>query len=240
MKGAILRSLSAQCFLLAALYAQAETVPKALDLTQGSSATSGSCAMPTETVSLRGVYFNPRVEPDPEVPWLLHYDEHRSQIRTSLHEMVDHASLNFVAIFLLMPHSLATPKMAPTPGQPLGEWANTPYLDNVALFVDDCHEFGVSVALDMGNNLWLPYSVDTENHRVGVPDDPPGRDPWWPVADATPWDESITWYTQIIEYVERKARHPENIVWWCMGGDYSRGGSESVLWNNDSHPEIRS
>ena len=238
MKGALLKSLSAQCILLAAFYVQADTVTREPDFTQGRSGALGPCARSTEMVSLRGVYFNPRIRPDPEVSWLLYYGEHRSQSRASVQEMVDHASLNFVVIFLLMPHSLRTPKIAPEPGQPLGEWANVAYLDNVALFIDDCYEFGVSAALDMGNNLWVPYSVDTENHRVGVPDDPSGRDPWWPVADETPWDESLTWYTQIIEYVERQARHPESIAWWCMGGNYSLGGSESVLWNNDSYPEI--
>ena len=157
-----------------------------------------------------------------------------------MHYYFNQTNLNFVAIFLLMPHSLATPKIAPAPGQPLGEWANMTYLDNVALFVDDCHEFGVSVAFDMANNLWLPYSVDTVNHRVGVPNDPPGTDPWWPVADETPWDESITWYTQIIEYVERKSRHPESIAWWCMGGNYSLGGAEPMLWDNDGLPATKS
>jgi hypothetical protein len=108
------------------------------------------------------------------------------------------------------------------------------------LFVDDCHAFGISVAIDMANNMWVPYSVDTANHRVGVPNEPPGTDPWWPVADETPWDESITWYTQIIEYIEHKSHHPESIAWWCMGGNYSLGGAEPVLWDNDHVPEIKS
>jgi hypothetical protein len=209
-------------------------------LSAADASAAGACVLPAEGASLRGVYFNPRVHPDPGFPWLVHYAEHRSRIRTSLQEMADHTGLNFVAVFLLMPHSLATPKTAPAPGQPLAEWANMTYLDNVALFVDDCQEVGVSVALDLANNLWVPHAVDTANHRVGVPDDPPGTDPWWPVADETPWDESVTWYTQIIEHVESKARHPEGIAWWCMGGNYSLGGAEPVLWDNDGLPAITS
>ncbi len=192
-----------------------------------------------KSASMRGVFFNPVINDSTNFPWLLYYSTYRSEIKMALQEMATEANLNFAAIFLLIPNSLATPKQAPTPGQPLEEWANMAYLDNVAMFIDDCHEAGVSVALDMANNMWVPYSVDTANHLVGVPDDPAGTDPWWPIADDTPWDESVTWYTEIIEYVEGKASHPESIAWWCMGGNYTFGGAETGLWDNDYIPEIK-
>lgn len=198
-----------------------------------------SCLVsPTEADGFRGVFFNPQVKSGPDFPWLLHYDACRDSVRRSLAELATEPRINLVAIFLLMPHTLATPKQAPAPGQPLQQWANLAYLDQVAQFIDDCADAGLSVGIDMANNLWVPYAVDSANHKVGIPDDPPGTDPWWPVADDTPWDESITWYTQIIEYVEGKARRPDRIAWWCMGGSYALGGAESVLWMDQDQPEV--
>jgi hypothetical protein len=186
----------------------------------------------------RGLYFNPQIEPGTDYPWLLHYDAHRETVRHVLRELADETRINFVAIFLLMPHTLAVPKQAPAPGQALAQWANVDYLGHVAQFIDDCAAEEISVGLDMANNLWVPYAVDTANHRVGVPDEPPDTDPWWPVADDTPWDESVTWYTQIIAYVETKTQHPDRIAWWCMGGSYALGGAESVLWMGEDQPEL--
>jgi len=218
------------------------STPIILAATLGQSAAAqapGENVAGADSAFLRGVYFNPLIEGSTNYPWLLSYPTYRRQITAALQDMVREATLNLAAIFLSMPNSLATPKQAPAPGQPLAEWANVTYLDNVALFIDDCHAAGVSVALDMANNMWIPYSVDAGTRLVGVPDDPPGTDPWWPVADDTPWDESVTWYTEIIEYVEGKTNHPESIAWWCMGGNHALGGAETALWDNDGVPDMK-
>lgn len=187
----------------------------------------------------RGVFFNPQLQPGPEFPWQLHYRTCRDAIKRDLAELKKAADFNLVAVYVLMPHTLATPKRAPRPGESIEGWANLNYLDQLALFIDDCHEAGLSVALDMANNLWVPGAIDPEGRRVGVPDDPPGRDPWWPVADDTPWDESIAWYTGIITYVEEHARHPEAIAWWCMDGNHALGGAEPVLWAEEAPAGLR-
>jgi hypothetical protein len=181
----------------------------------------------------RGVYFNPLVKPDmPDFPWLLHYGPCRDQVRTTLHELADTTGANLVDIFVVIAYSLKDPKQAPRPGQPLEEWANPAYVDNVAAFVDDCHDAGLSAELDLVSNMWVPYSVDPDNQI--------GNSAYWPKPDETPWDESATWYREMITAIEARTKHPENIALWCMMGNYTLGGAEPCLWNRDDNPGILS
>jgi len=170
-------------------------------------------------------------------PWpLFHwYDTdsaYRAGIRSALTELARDAGINLITVFVAIPHTLKNPPQGPQAGQPISEWANFTYLDNLALFVDDCHGAGISVELDLADNRWIPFSVDSEHH-LGQPGNPS-----WPVADDTPWDESATWYTQIINYVESQAKHPQSIAMWCMMGHYQLGTAEPVLWGNDYIPEV--
>ena len=102
----------------------------------------------------------------------------------------------------------------------------------MAVFVDDCHDAGISVEFDLVDNRWIPYRVDSEHH-IGRP-----GGSGWPVADDTPWNESATWYREVINYVESQAQHPENIAMWSMMGHYQHGTAEPDLWGNDLNPAI--
>ncbi|MBM3493649.1 MAG: hypothetical protein FJX72_04905, partial [Armatimonadetes bacterium] len=180
----------------------------------------------------RGVFFNPQVAPDPNFPWLIHYDAHRPAIRTALTDLRRHARINLVDIHVMIPHSLRIPARGNRVGESAAQWADTQFLDNVALFVDDCHAAGVQVELDLVDNRWIPHTVDPEAH-IGKP-----GNPWWPVADGDPWDEAAEWYRQVIEHVESRARHPGAIAMWCMMGNYHWGAAEPVLWDDARRPEI--
>ncbi len=187
----------------------------------------GLSNMPSPQASFRGVFFNPQLGSNP-VFSELYYRQYRPQIRTILQEMHETADINLVAMFIIIPHTLLNPGQGNQAGQTIEQWGNLAYLDNVALFIDDCSEAGIAVELDLADNRWIPYTVDSEHH-IGKP-----NDPWWPVADDTPWDESAEWYSQIINYVESHAAHPGNIAMWCMSGNYTLGGSEPVLWGESS------
>lgn len=190
-------------------------------------ASGSSTFSPPALPTLRGFNFNPQVVPsDAGFPWLMFYSQYRTRITTELQELVSTTNINFIDLIVLFPWTLKYAHQAPQANQPLAEWASIPFLDNLAMFIDDCHGLGVSVEVDLANHMWIPYSVDSENHHVGYP-----GDPWWPVADETPWDESATWYTQIINYIEGKVVHPEGIAMWCMFGSYVWGGAEPTLFS---------
>ena len=178
----------------------------------------------------RGIFFNPQFGSGARYPWMAHYTKCRNQVREVLQELKDEADLNLVVIFVRMNRTLLNPTVAPLEGQALTDWANIEYLDNVAAFVDDCHDVGLEVALDTACNLWVPYFVDTENHVSN-------RD-LWPVPDDTPWYEAAQWYREVITYVEGRAKHPENIAMWSMMGNYTLGPAEPVLWDYPEKPVI--
>lgn len=180
----------------------------------------------------RGVHFNPQVQADPNFPWLLHYAGQRTAVRKALRELRTETGANLVDVFVMIPNSLRTPARGNRVGQRLEEWANLGFLDNVALFVDDCHDAGLSVELDAVDNRWIPCSIDSSEH-IGKP-----GSPWWPTADETPWDEAAEWYAQVITAVEVRARHPEAIAFWCMMGNYHWGAAEPVLWSDEGRPAI--
>jgi hypothetical protein len=184
----------------------------------------------TPSGGFRGVYFNPCLSETPNHPWLLHYAEHRSEVQAQLRGLVAETHMNLVSVFVLIAYSLKTPSEAPGAGQPVEAWANLDYLDQVAHFVDDCHDAGLQVALDLASNLWVPYSVDPKNQI--------GNSPHWPRPDESPWDEAATWYKGVIEYVESKTTHPESIAFWSMMGNHQWGGAEPVLWPDDSNPAL--
>lgn len=189
------------------------------------------------TAQFRGVFFNPYVRHEAMAgyPWpvFTHYTgDYRRQIQAALSDLKQTARINLVAVFVPIPFTLATPPHAPSAGQPLAEWANVEYLEGLADFVDDCHAAGVGVELDLADNRWIPYTVDSAKH-IGQPGNPS-----WPVADETPWEESATWYSQVIEYVEAHAEHPDSIAMWGMLGHYQHGTAEPCLWNTDATPEI--
>jgi len=185
----------------------------------------------------RGVFFNPNVDngmmADYPYPVFNPYGpEYRAQIRAALQALSREAGINFIDVFLPIPFTLAHPPKAPRAGQPLEEWANMTYLDNAAVFVDDCHDAGISVEFDLADNRWIPFKVEPELH-IGDS----RKNPVWPVADDTPWDESATWYSQVIERIESRTHHPENIAMWCMMGHYQLGAAEPDLWGNENIPE---
>ncbi|MFA6239664.1 MAG: hypothetical protein WC655_01970 [Candidatus Hydrogenedentales bacterium] len=179
----------------------------------------------------RGVHFNPQVRADmPDFPWLLFYPEHRETVRRALEELVREARVNFIDIFVMIPHTLAKSAVGPQAGQTLAEWANIAYLDNVAAFIDDCHAAGISLEIDLACNLWIPHSVDSEHHL--------SNSGHWPKADDTPWDEAATWYSEVIEYVEAHTAHPESIAMWSMMGNHEFGAAEPVLWDREDLPAV--
>lgn len=188
-------------------------------------------AVPARAPSgFRGMYFNPDFGNAPNYPWLLLYPRHRGEVQTQLKELVEETRANLVAVYVLIAYSLKTPSHAPEAGQPLAAWANLSYLDQVALFVDDCHDAGLSVELDLASNLWVPYSVDPKNQISNSGN--------WPRPDETPWDEAATWYTEVIEYIEGKVSHPENIALWAMTGNHHWGAAEPCLWPDDHNPAM--
>ena len=179
---------------------------------------------------LRGVYFNPYLSSEPHYPWLLHYPKHRGEVQAQLKALATETQLNLVSVFVVIAYSLKTPAEAPVAGASMEAWANLDYLDNVAQFVDDCHDAGLSVELDLASNLWVPYSVDPA-HQIS-------NSGYWPKPDETPWDEAATWYTGVIEYIEGKAAHPEAIAFWSMMGNHQWGAAEPVLWPDDNNPAM--
>ncbi|MCA9437206.1 MAG: hypothetical protein KC978_15580 [Candidatus Omnitrophica bacterium] len=187
----------------------------------------------------RGVFFNPNIKHrfSAGYPWPVFdpYDgEYRDQIRSALRDLVSEADINLIALFVPIPFTLAHPPEAPQIGQQINDWANTRYLDNLAVFIDDCHDAGILVEIDLADNRWIPYSIDSEHH-IGRP-----GNPTWPVADETPWEESAIWYTQMIDYIESHTKHPESIAMWCMMGNYQLGTCEPCLWNRGDNPAITS
>lgn len=192
---------------------------------------------PEVASGFRGVFFNPNI-PHPQMagyPWPVfdpYGTEYRRSIRQALADLASEARINLVDLFLPIPFTLAHPLQAPRPGQPLREWANLRYLDNVARFVDDCHAAGIAVQFDLVDNRWVPFEVDSEHH-IGRP-----GNPCWPVADADSWQSSATWYAEIIAYIEAHARHPEAIALWSMMGNYQHGAAEPCLWDDDRQPAI--
>ena len=103
----------------------------------------------------------------------------------------------------------------------------------MAVFVDDCHDADIAVDLDLVDNRWIPFRVDSEHH-IGRP-----GGSGWPVADDTPWDKSATWYREvIIRYRMRGLSIPRSIAMWSMMGHYHHGTAEPELWDNDVNPAI--
>lgn len=214
--------------------------PLATVLTGGTCPTVACAAEQTPDAELpapprtgwRGVFFNPQVAAVGDLPWLLHYGAHREMVQRVLAELRANIGINLVDVQVLIPHSLRVPARGNLVGEPIEEWANTGFLDNIALFVDDCHAAGVAVELDLADNRWLPSTVDPEGH-IGKP-----GNAWWPQPDSTPWDEAAEWYAGVIRYVEMRSAHPEAIAMWCLMGNYALGGAEPVLWHNSNRPEI--
>jgi hypothetical protein len=188
---------------------------------------------PAVQTSLRGVYLDRQLGSDP-VPWLLHYPQYRTRIRAALRDLAGTAHINLAVVFIGIPDTLRRPAQGNRIGEKMEQWANVSFLDNVAAFIDDCHQARVAVELDLADNRWIPHAVDSANH-IGQP----GK-PWWPVAGDTPWLESAAWYSQVINYVEARARHPESIALWTMMGNYHLGMAEPVLWDTDGNPAIKS
>ena len=180
----------------------------------------------------RGVYFNPQLNADPNYPWLLNYPACRSKIQIALQELHSRAGVNLVDVFVMIPNTLKQPAHGNRPGEPLEAWANTDFLDNVCTFIEDCHAERIQAALDLADNRWVPASVDP-THHIGAP-----NSKWWPTADPEPWKASAEWYAQVINYVERHLRHPQNIAYWCMMGNYVHGAAEPLLWDSVEPNEL--
>ena len=180
---------------------------------------------------LRGVYFNPQVRPKgPRFPWLRFYDKCRHEVNRELAELVDKTGINFICIQLLIADTLKDGAPVSRWGSRITDWAEMAALDNLVAFLAYCRTLGVCVEIDLANNMWIPYAVDGAHHIA--------NQRWWPKPGATPWVESVTWYTQIIQYVEAKVGDPESIALWDMFGNYQFGGAEPVLWDRPDCPEI--
>ena len=199
---------------------------------QAATASTSRGAVPLADKAWRGVFFNPQVKrgESPEFPWLLHYSLCRHEVQAHLKDLVGTTRVNFVSVFVNIAHSLQKPSRLPQPGQPVASWANTAYLDNVAAFIDDCDEAGLSVEVDLASNLWLPLSVDAQ-HQIA-------NSGSWPAPTENPWIESALWYRETIQAIEDRTRHPERIAMWCMMGNYEFGEAEPCLWDRDDNPAI--
>ena len=185
--------------------------------------------------TLRGVFFNPDLDGFPTDPWnwLLLYDNPTltAVVNNELFDLVDRTGINFIDVHILMAHTRATAGVAPSDDDDsITDWANMSFMNNIVDFIDYCDSLGVVVELDLANNMWIPFSVDTANHL--------GNSPFWPQPDETPWTESIVWHTQIIEYVEANVANKDAIALWDMFGNYIFGAAEPVLWDRPEYPEI--
>ena len=114
----------------------------------------------------RGVFFNPNIQHAGMAgyPWPVfdpYGPEYRGKIRVALQELAREANVNLIGVFIPIPFTLSHPPQGPQAGQPLREWANLNYLNNVAVFVEDCHNAGISVEFDLVDNRWIPYRVDS-------------------------------------------------------------------------------
>jgi hypothetical protein len=185
---------------------------------------------PTTDSRLRGFFFNPWINDQVRgEAWLKNYHQHREAVDRELRELVDKTGINFIDIQVLIPHTLAEPKTPPADrAAAIDEWADMQFMENLVDFLDLCRTSSVQVEVDLANNMWVPFSVDTQNHIA--------NSRWWPEPDDTPWTESVVWYTQIIEYVERHVHNPDAIALWCMFGNYQFGGAEPVLWTSTTKP----
>jgi len=181
---------------------------------------------------LRGAYFNPQTSLGSFDPrWIRDYHKCVEEVNAELAELVRRTGINFIDIQLLIPFTLKETATPPADdAESITGWANMTTLDNLVTFLDYCSGVGVSVEIDLANNMWIPFLIDTKNHIA--------NSGWWPKPDETPWTESVVWYAQIIEYVERKVQHPEAIALWNMFGNYHFGGAEPVLWNTWHRPDI--
>ncbi len=193
-----------------------------------------SCAPlnPTTDDRLRGFFFNPWVNDQVQgEAWLKYYHQHREAVDRELKELVEKTGINFIDIQVLIPRTLADPKTPPVNrAAAIDAWADMRFMENLVRFLDMCQSNGVQVEVDLASNMWIPFSVDTKNHIA--------NSRWWPEPDSTPWTESIVWYTQIIEYVERHVHEPDAIALWCMFGNYQFGGAEPVLWTSTTNPLV--
>jgi len=179
---------------------------------------------------LRGTYFNPKVSTG--LPWLDYYHLHKNDVNKELSDLVDKTGINFIDIQVVVPATLKTRKVPPSdPNASISTWANMNTMKNLVVFLDYCYSKNVSVEIDLSNNMWIPYAIETKLHIA--------NDKWWPVPDNDPWTESIIWYTQIIEYVEENVKDKRAIALWDMSGNYHWGGGESVLWDTPENPKIK-
>ncbi len=181
----------------------------------------------------RGVFFNPQIDPDPNYPWLLHYDRQRDAVRRHLQDIRKATRLNLLDVFVIIPNSLCTPARGNQWGDPPERWLHLPFVEHVGRFVDDCWDEGLSVELDLVDNRWIPYSIDSAA-QIGRP-----GDPWWPTAGDRPWLASAVWYRTMILTIESAARHREAIAMWSLMGNYHHGAAEPVLWDDDVRPDIK-
>ncbi|MCO5236455.1 MAG: hypothetical protein M9933_09320 [Chitinophagaceae bacterium] len=200
-----------------------------------------SVTFPTESTGFRGVFFNPylKTTPSPEHPYaiFLRYDKaYRAEVKEALNDLAKDAGINLVSLFIPIPLTLKKAATAPPAAKPNTiltnddlDYYNTAFLDGIALFIDDCYEAGLSVELDLADNRWVSYAINPDQRKVGYE-----GEPYWPIADDTPWDESARWYSDVIIYIEGKTKHPENIALWTMTGNYLLGTAEPDLWS----PEV--
>lgn len=180
----------------------------------------------------RGIYFNPQINREQSSPeWLHQYHIHKNIVDRELQELVAKTHINLIDIQILIPHTLAKPKVPPSnQSKSITQWANMTMMGNIVAFLDHCHSLGIQVEIDLATNMWIPFSADTTRHIA--------NSPWWPEPDNTPWTESQIWYTQIIEYVESQVQDKTVIAFWSMFGNYQFGGAEPVLWNTPNNPDI--
>ncbi len=180
-----------------------------------------------------GVFFNPQLErKEHSSSWLPNYHIHKTIVDKELRELVAKTGINLIDIQILIPHTLAKPKVPPSDqSESITDWANMTMMGNIVAFLDQCHKLGIQVEIDLATNMWIPFSVDRSNHIA--------QSPWWPEPDDTPWTESRIWYKQIIEFVESKIQEKEVIALWCMFGNYQFGGAEPVLWDTPARPDIK-
>jgi len=189
---------------------------------------------PEVTTGFKGVMFDPNIEHPGmagyQYPVFDDYSgQYRADIRQALSELAG-KGLNCICMFLCNLQTFKDFRRPNEAGQSVYVWGDLNYLDYFILFLEDCGEAGLRVFVDLVDNRWIPYSVDTKNH-LGK------KGGYWPVASDTPWEEAANWYSEIILYIEANVSDPNVIAAWGMQGNYSYGASEPKLWS-DSNLEI--
>ena len=93
---------------------------------------------------------------------------HKNEVNKELSDLVDKTGINFIDMQVLIPWTLKMEGVPPSdPNASMTTWANMRTMNNLVDFLDYCYSKNVSVEVDLATNMWIPYTVDTNQHIIG-------------------------------------------------------------------------